>query len=131
MQPLAENRVNAPATLIALIAIAAALLVAVGAWRRQVGRRQRAMRELLDSADALEARLRTARSEIEAVAGEHIDDPVQEAMREMLRQRLWLREHGDRASLAALVQVRDSIDQARGRIETQLVRIERARAPVA
>jgi hypothetical protein len=29
------------------------------------------------------------------------------------------------------VQVRDSIDQARGRIETQLVRIERARAPVA
>ena len=126
MQPLAENRVNAPATLIALIAIAAALLVAVGAWRRQ-----RAMRELLDSADALEARLRTARSEIEAVAGEHIDDPVQEAMREMLRQRLWLREHGDRASLAELVQVRDSIDQARGRIETQLVRIERARAPVA
>ena len=124
---------NAPATFIALIAIAAALLVAVGAWRRQLGRRQRqrAMRELLDSADALEARLRTARSEIEAVAGEHIDDPVQEAMREMLRQRLWLREHGDRASLAELVQVRDSIDQARGRIETQLVRIERARAPVA
>ena len=89
------------------------------------------MRELLDSADALEARLRTARAQIEAVAGEHIDDPVQEAMREMLRQRLWLREHGDRASLAELVQVRDSIDQARGRIETQLVRIERARAPVA
>lgn len=114
-----------------LLAIAAAALLAITAQRRRTARRQRATRRLLDSADVLEARLRTARSEIEAVAGEHIDDPVQEAMREMLRQRLWLREHGEHASVAELEQVRQSVDQARARIETQLGRIERARAPVA
>lgn len=89
------------------------------------------MREVLDAADALEARLRTARSEIEAVTGDEGTDPVGEAMREMLRQRLWLRDHGRTASVAQLVEVRTSIDTARGRIEQQLHRIERARAPQA
>lgn len=117
--------------IVALLAGVLALLLGIAAWRRSVSRRQRATRQLLDSADALEERLRLARSEIEAVAGEHIDDPVQEAMREMLRQRLWLREHGEQASVGELEQVRESIDQARARIETQLSRIERARAPVA
>lgn len=117
--------------IVALLAGVLALLLGIAVWRRRVSRRQRATRRLLDSADALEERLRLARSEIEAVAGEHIDDPVQEAMREMLRQRLWLREHGEQASVGELEQVRESIDQARARIETQLSRIERARAPVA
>lgn len=116
---------------VVLLAAVLALLLAIVARRRRMGQRQRATRQLLDSADALEERLRLARSEIEAVAGEHIDDPVQEAMREMLRQRLWLREHGEHASVAELQQVSESIDQARARIETQLSRIERARAPVA
>ena len=114
-----------------LTAAAALLLFTIAIVRRRTGRRQRAVRQLLDAADALEARLRTARSEIEAVAGDHIDDPVHDAMREMLRQRLWLREHGPSASVAELQQVRESIDQARARIELQLGRIERARAPVA
>ena len=50
-------------------------------------------------------------------------------MREMLRQRLWLRDHGRSASLNELAEVRSSIDAARGRIEQQLSRIARARAP--
>jgi hypothetical protein len=91
-------------------------------------RRQRAMREVLDAADALEARLRAARAEIEAVAGDEGRDPVGDAMREMLRQRLWLRDHGRRASLNQLVEVRASIDDARSRIEQQLNKIEQARA---
>ncbi|MBT2749262.1 MULTISPECIES: hypothetical protein [unclassified Lysobacter] len=91
-------------------------------------RRQRAMREVLDAADALEARLRVARAEIEAVAGDEGRDPVGDAMREMLRQRLWLRDHGRRASLNQLVEVRASIDDARSRIEQQLNKIEQARA---
>lgn len=99
--------------------------------RRRTSRRQLAMRQLLDAADALEARLRAARSEIEAVAGEDIEDPVQDAMREMLRQRLWLREHGEEASIRELQQVRSSINEARTRIEQQLIQIERARAPLA
>jgi hypothetical protein len=115
-------------TLLVIAAVVAAVLAF--RVRSRAGRRQRAVRELLDAADALEARLRTARAEIEAVAGEE-DDPVREALREMLRQRLWLQQHGARASLEELDAVRTSIDQARGRIETQLDRIDRARAPFA
>lgn len=104
----------------------------VALFRQQAPRRRaRAVRELLDAADALESRLRTARAEIAAVAGEQGPDPVGEAMREMLRQRLWLRDHGRDASLAQLAEVRTSIDAARGRIEAQLAKIARARAPLA
>lgn len=109
-----------------------ASLAALSAWlllrRRAVGdRRRRAMAGVLDAADALEARLRAARSEIEAVAGEG-RDPVREAMQEMLRQRLWLQQHGAGASPGQLDAVRESIDGARARIDQQLNRIERARA---
>ncbi|MBW3550387.1 MAG: hypothetical protein KY442_06040 [Proteobacteria bacterium] len=96
--------------------------------RRRAGR-QHAVRAVLDAADALEDRLRVARDEIEAVAGDYVDDPVRDAMREMLRQRLWLRDHGEAASIDQLAEVRAEIDAARGRIELQLSRIERARAP--
>lgn len=109
---------------IALLAVAACFLL----YRR--GRRlrhQSAMAGVLDAADALEARLRTARSEIEAVAGEG-RDPVREALQEMLRQRLWLQQHGAGASTGQLDAVRESINSARSRIDQQLGRIERARA---
>ena len=97
--------------------------------RRAAGRRQQAVSGVLDAADALEERLRTARAEIEAVAGDG-DNPVRDAMQEMLRQRLWLQQHGARASLQELDAVRDSIEQASRRIDHQLVQIERARAPL-
>ena len=118
-------------SLIPLLLIAIA--VALAAWllfRRRSGhdRHRRAMAGVLDAADALEARLRTARSEIEAVAGDGAD-PVREALQEMLRQRLWLQQHGSSASSGQLDAVRDSIDAARSRIDHQLGRIERARAP--
>src|SRR5690606_15699126 len=104
-----------------------ATAVAVAGWlilRRRGGhqRHRLAMAGVLDAADALEARLRTARSEIEAVAGEGAD-PVRDAMQEMLRQRLWLQQYGAAASTVQLEAVRATIDQARGRIEQQLGRI--------
>ena len=117
-------------TAVLLIIIVAAVVASAAAFRRKTSRREQAVRDLLDSADALEARLRTARAEIEAVAGDE-DNPVQEALREMLRQRLWLQQHGDTASLGELEVVRQSIDRARVRIDDQLARIERARAPAA
>src|SRR3546814_19907929 len=76
--------------------------------------------QLLDAADGLEARLRDARAEIEAIAGSH-DNPVREAMQEMLRQRLWLQQHGDGASLEQMRAVRHSIQAARRRIDRPLV----------
>lgn len=112
------------------LAALAALAVSLG-LRYFPSRRERAVRELLDAADALEARLRLARAEIEAVAGDEGRDPVADAMREMLRQRLWLRDHGRQASVAQLAEVRTSIDEARSRIDQQLNQIEQARAPLA
>lgn len=112
--------------LILLLTVLAAAAIAFS-LNRGPARRQRAMRELLDAADALEARLRDARNEIEAVTGDDSLDPVGEAMREMLRQRLWLRDHGRTASLSQLDEVRAQIDHARQRIDQQLHRIERAR----
>jgi DNA-binding FrmR family transcriptional regulator len=88
--------------------------------------RGQAIRELLDAADALEARLRTARGEIEAVAGDH-ENPVQGAMRDVLRQRLWLRDHAADASIDQLHAVRSSLDAAREHLEMQLVQIDQAR----
>ena len=97
--------------------------------RRGSGSRQRMVAELLDSADALEAKLREARAEIEAIAGDDAN-PVREAMQEMLRQRLWLQQHGGHASLEQLEGVRASIDAARGRLERMLAQLERARSAV-
>lgn len=110
--------------LLALLAVAVSIWLAL---RRRPDPRQRAMREVLDAADALEARLRAARAEIEAVAGEQDADPVGAAMLEMLRQRVWLRDHGGEASVEQLVEVRAEIDEARYRIEQQLAKIEHAR----
>jgi len=113
--------------LLALLAFAGWLIIR----RRKEGnhRHQQAMTAVLDAADAFEARLRTARREIEAVTGDDGEDPVREALQEMLRQRLWLQQHGPAASPSQLDAVRTSIDGARARIEQQLQRIERARAP--
>jgi hypothetical protein len=111
-----------------LVAAGVVTVVAIIFRRNAPRRRARAVRELLDAADALEARLRTARAEIEAVAGEQGPDPVGDAMREMLRQRLWLRDHGREASLEQLAEVRASIDDARARIDAQLAKIAQARA---
>jgi methyl-accepting chemotaxis protein len=116
--------------ILALLAVIATVLALVLLLRRRRGgERQRALGQLLDAADSLEARLRDARSEIEAIAGSD-GNPVREAMQEMLRQRLWLQQHGGDASLGQLYSVRDSIEAARRRIDQQLVQIERARAPL-
>jgi hypothetical protein len=111
-----------------LLVVVAASLAATVLVRRRGGRRQQAVGRLLDAADALEMRLRTARAELEAVTGD--ENPTREAMQEMLRQRLWLQQHGGEASLEQLDQVRQSLDDARGRIEQQLHLIQRARAPL-
>ena len=113
-------------TAIALLLAAAVAAVLVLLLRQRSGQRQRALTQVLDAADALEERLRAARAEIEAIAGSD-DNPVLEPLQEMLRQRLWLQQHGQSASLSQLAAVRDSIDAARRRIDQQLLQVERAR----
>lgn len=124
-----------PSPPVTFLLVLAAVLVAVTLWRltpllRGRHRRQQAQARLLDAADALEARLREARAEIEAVAVAGAGEAaVRDAMQEMLRQRLWLQQHGDRAPVAEIDAVRQSIEAARARIDQQLLAIERARAP--
>lgn len=117
-----------PSLIVLLVAVAAAGGIWL-AWNvvRRSQRRQRAIRDLLDAADALEASLRSARVEIEAVAGDHVN-PVRAAMEDLLRQRMWLQEHGQSASLQQLADVRASLEAARGNLQGQLNRVEQARA---
>jgi membrane protein implicated in regulation of membrane protease activity len=68
--------VSLPVVLLIVVALAAVLTLLL---RRFGSRRQRAMGRLLDAADALEERLRTARSEIEAITGND-DNPVREPL---------------------------------------------------
>ena len=121
-----SRQLSTPVIVLVIAAVAAILALLL---RQRDGRRQQAMARLLDAADALEQRLRTARAEIEAIAGTD-DNPVRDALQEMLRQRLWLQQYGAAASLQQLDAVRDSIDAARRQIDQQLLQIERARAPL-
>ena len=111
------------------VLIAAVALVAIALGRRRSGARQRAVGRLLDAADRLETRLRAARAELEAVTGD--DSATRDALQEMLRQRLWLQQHGAAASLAQIDEVRRSMEDAGARLEQQLARIRDARAPSA
>lgn len=117
--------------LLLLLVIATGVAMAM-AWRirQRSHARRHAIRAVLDAADALEARLRTAREEIEAVAGDH-ENPVRGAMQDLLRQRLWLQDHAITAELAQLDGVRASLDSARASLEQQLLRISLARASSA
>ncbi len=96
------------------------------AWRLRAGRRRRAYARLLDAADAFEARLRIVRTQVGSGDG----DPVREALQEMLRQRLWLQQHGARAGVGALDAMRASIEQAQARVDRQLAQLALARAGV-
>lgn len=115
-----------PVTIAAAVAVVLIAAVLIRWVSRRDLPRQRALTRLLDAADALESRLRTARAEIEAITGDE-DDTVRTALQEMLRQRLWLQQHGATASVKTLDGMRVSIDEARARIDQQLTLVERAR----
>ena len=110
-----------------LLATIATVLWLSRRTRQRGNARERAIRDVLDAADALEDRLRTARDELEAVAGESVN-PVRGAMQEILRQRLWLQENATSAELAQLDAVRSSLDNARVSLERQLQQVSQARA---
>ena len=112
--------------LLIVLVLTALVLWLAQRQRREALRRQRVISQLLDAADALETRLRAARGEIEAIAGDHVN-PVRAAMQDLLQQRLWLQEHAQRASVDQLESVRQALDGARARLDLQLQRVEQAR----
>lgn len=114
------------ATAVFAVIVVIALILVWKISRRDLPR-QRALTRVLDAADALESRLRTAKIEIEAITGDE-DETVRTALQEMLRQRLWLQQHGGTAPVAKLEDMLASIEQARTRIDQQLLLVERARS---
>lgn len=114
--------------LIAAIALAALGLTLYRGYREQ--RRRQLLGRILDAADTLETRLRAARSELDTI-GQPDTNPALLALRDVLRQRLWLQEHGPTASLRALDQIRRSLEAASNRIDEQLQQVERARTELA
>ena len=117
------------APLLIVAVVAAALAIAIYRRSRRVSPHQQAVRDVLDAADALEDRLRTARAELEAIAGEGGTGAIADALKEMLRQRLWIRDYSAGATPQQLLDVRAALDAARTKIDDQLAMIERARIP--
>jgi hypothetical protein len=122
--------------LIAAIGIVA-LLIAIAvrrelAWRR----RDLALRQLLDGADALEAQLHDYRSRMRLLRGlieklpddgvaramskVDADSQVQTALRDVLAHRLWIKQHAATADQIALDSAVSALVRSRDQIAAQL-----------
>jgi DNA repair exonuclease SbcCD ATPase subunit len=117
---------------------AVALIVAGALWLRQrtQGRRSGALRELLDSADALEAQLHDYKTRMQglrslltrlpsdmtapAIASIDPEAQVQMALREVLAHRLWIKRESGSATQAALDAAVAALRKSRGQLEQQL-----------
>ena len=124
-------------------------LFALIAWglRWLAGGRERALRVLLDRADALEALLHTTRdrmtamrqvvqrvpSDIGAVAHASLDAQtlVQQALRNVLEHRMWIAQKGLTAPKAELIAAAAALERAHATIADQLTRLENAGAELA
>ena len=109
--------------------------------------RERALRRLLDRADALEALLHTTRdrmtamrqvvqrvpSDIGAVAHASLDAQalVQQALRNVLEHRMWIAQKGLTAPKAELDAATAALERAHATIADQLARLENAGAELA
>ena len=135
-----------------LLACAMAALAALGlafAWRRErrLLRRRALLTEILDLADALERELLECRArlrEVPALAAAALspaeqvsaratlaaEPQVQEALRDLLAHRLWLKQNAARASDSELLAARDALAATRATLARQLERLADVRADV-
>ena len=130
--------------LLVCAALAAAIMLLAWARERSLRRKPRLLAEILDLADALErdllecrARLRelpalTAHlppsDQLSARATLAAEPQVQDALRDLLAHRLWLKDHADGATLVELGHARDALVATRSSLETQLARLADVRA---
>lgn len=133
--------------MIAFAACAAIVLLSVlFAWMRERRLRDHAglLGEILDLADTLErellesrARLRelpalvAALKPVDPLSGRAIvaaESQVQDALRDLLAHRLWLKEHAARATIGELQSARDALVATRSSLAAQLARLAEARA---
>jgi len=135
-----------------LLPVIACLLVLLAfiALRRERGLRRRTqlLAEIFDLADALERELLECRARLREVpalakplpgAGTTLsasatltaEPQVQDALRDLLAHRLWLREHSNDAPLPRLLAARDALAETRAMLVRQLERLAEVRADLA
>ena len=129
-----------------LLVSAALLLIILLAWlrERRLRRKPLLLTEILDLADALERELLECRArlrEIPALAASlspteqlsaratiAAEPQVQDALRDLLAHRLWLKDHAGQASIAELTSARDALVATRASLAAQLARLAVVRA---
>jgi hypothetical protein len=129
-----------------LLVAAGLFLLILLAWlrERRLRRRPQILAEILDLADALERELLECRArlrELPALAASlspseqlsaratlAAEPQVQDALRDLLAHRLWLKENADQASIGDLVSARDALVATRASLAAQLARLADVRA---
>ena len=103
---------------IAVVAAVAASILIVR-WLRQ-RRRWSLLRDVMDSADALELQLTRTRRLLDGIASsDSADAALRDVLHDLLRQRVWLQQHGMQAGIAELEEVRSRLDAGRRRLGGQ------------
>lgn len=128
-----------------MAAVALAGVVFFGRRERRLSRRRDLLGQILDLADALERELLECRArlrEVPALAAARLSpseqlsaratlaaEPlVQDALRDLLAHRLWLRQNGAGATEAELRSARDALVSTRDALATQMERLADVRA---
>lgn len=122
-----------------LLLVVIALVTMLFARARRMYRRTRALRRLLDDADALEQDLRECRQRLQRAhavmkvapgipaAGEtEAQASVDAGLRSLLEHRLWIRDHAEDASQRELDTAVDALSEARAKLEPQIRALDRA-----
>lgn len=123
--------------LIGLVTVVAVIVVS----RYWLGhRRERLMLRLLDGADRLEADIKRCRVRLDqahaavtvtpglpSAGSASANEAIDQALRNLLEHRLWIRDRAPAASQQELQQAADALDRARAGIRTQLEALDRAR----
>lgn len=111
------NPIIFPIVVLAVVALAVAIFVV---QRRRMQQRWSLLREVMDSADALELQLTRVRRQLDGIASaDHADAALREVLHDLLRQRMWLQQHGMDARIAELETVRSHLDAGRRRLDAQ------------
>ena len=126
-------------------AIALAMVIFVFARReRRLRERRELLQQILDLADAFEHELLDCRDQMRSMPRRGGDGPaealpqpgalaaatamIDSGLRDLLADRLWIRNESAHAPLQALICARDALAQAQTGLQTQMARLADARA---
>ena len=133
--------------LIAALTVAAVVVTGLVIRLVQMRRRYDCLRGIMDSADALERELYACRERMqtvqrwvstlpssitaEALASLNLDPLVQKALKDLLQQRLWLRDNADHAPIERLRETRAAMERARTTLADNMGKLEAASEELA